>query len=386
MYYNRYPSILILSNGREYHGWSLDKSILSIGEIVFNTGMTGYQEIISDPSYASQIITFTYPEIGNTGINDLDNESSTIHVKGIIARNLCTHSSHWRKNQSVEKYLLNNQIPHIFGIDTRKLTRDLRYAGVMNACISSSMLNVDALTNKLRKTPDIGNINLARKITTSKAYKYTLHKNLKLDYSYLSYKTDSDYGKSMRIVIVDFGVKNNILLRLLNYGCNIQLVPANSTYQTILKYKPHGILLSNGPGDPSIMAEEINNIKELLNRSNIPIFGICMGHQILSLALGGKTFKLKFGHRGLNHPVGTNQTAKITSQNHGFAVQVTPLNKSHFYVYQVNLNDSTVGGIVHKHKPVFSVQYHPEASPGSHDCDYLFHHFITLTKYMKINS
>nr|QCI07326.1 Carbamoyl phosphate synthase small subunit [Leiomenia cribrosa] len=384
MYNKYYPSLLMLEDGTKYYGWSLNKSIISLGEVVFNTGITGYQEIITDPSYSGQIITFTYPEIGNTGINNDDNESSDIHIKGIIAKNICSKPSNWRHKISFLQYILNNEIPHIFGIDTRSITKHIRYKGSMNGCISSKILDEKMIQNMIHELPKMEGMDLISNVTVKKAYTFKNSINVYQDYSHLNYKTNKLYGKMINIAVVDFGVKNNILLRLLNYGCNVYVLPANSTYKEILASKPDGILLSNGPGDPSIMNNAISNIRQIINSENIPIFGICMGHQILSIALGGKTFKLKFGHRGLNHPTGINQKAEITSQNHGFAVDSQSLSDKNLYVTHRNLNDLTVAGLIHKSKPFFSVQYHPEASPGPHDSDYLFYHFINLIKLAKI--
>lgn len=382
MRHTSYPTILFLEDGTRYNGWSYTNSLLSIGEVVFNTGMTGYQEIITDPSYTGQIITFTYPEIGNTGINSEDHESNKIHVKGIIAKNICCEPSSWRNRKSFIEYILDNQIPHIFGIDTRALTKHLRNLGVMNGCISSKILDEKILKNMIKEFPNMEGTNLASLVTTKEKYELTISPTNNRLYSHLNYKTYIKHKKSIHIAVIDFGVKYNILSRLMNYGCNITVLPATSTYNTIRSLKPDGILLSNGPGDPSTMTDSINNIKLLIESVNIPIFGICMGHQILSLALGGTTFKLKFGHRGLNHPTGLNQKAEITSQNHGFAVKIDSILSKNLAITHFNLNDFTIAGIIHKDKPIFSVQYHPEASPGPHDSDYLFYHFINLIKLM----
>nr|YP_009298018.1 carbamoyl-phosphate synthase arginine-specific small subunit [Plocamium cartilagineum]AOM67956.1 carbamoyl-phosphate synthase arginine-specific small subunit [Plocamium cartilagineum] len=378
-----YPAILLLEDGSIYKGWSFINSIISVGEIVFNTGMTGYQEIMTDPSYSGQIVTFTYPEIGNTGLNYQDNESNNLHIKGIIARSICLQSSNWRKKISLVDYLLINKIPHIFGIDTRSLTKHLRIVGVMNACISSEILEIVKIKNILKKAPSMIGLNLIQKVTNIKPYKGKVIKNKHLAYFYFKEKNHKDYGKLINIILIDFGFKQNILSRLLDYGCNVYILPATSNYNVIMSYKPDGILLSNGPGDPSVVIDVINTIKEIINFNNIPIFGICMGHQILSLALGAKTFKLKFGHRGLNHPTGMKQKSEITSQNHGFSVDIDSLSNNFILATDFNLNDSTVASILYKFKPILSVQYHPESSPGPHDSDYLFHSFIKLIKLIK---
>nr|YP_063520.1 carbamoyl-phosphate synthase arginine-specific small subunit [Gracilaria tenuistipitata var. liui]Q6B940.1 RecName: Full=Carbamoyl phosphate synthase small chain; AltName: Full=Carbamoyl phosphate synthetase glutamine chain [Gracilaria tenuistipitata var. liui]AAT79595.1 carbamoyl phosphate synthase small subunit [Gracilaria tenuistipitata var. liui] len=381
MTYNLHPAILVLKDGKFYRGWTLINSIISFGEVVFNTGMTGYQEIMTDPSYAEQIITFTYPEIGNTGINHEDNESNKIHVKGIITKNICFSPNNWRQQESFINYIFNNQIPHIFGIDTRALTKHLRKTGSMNGCISSQYLNPYLLSTKFKDRLSIESSDLVKQVTTSKNYEFQgySHKH----FSYLQYKTDKMYGYGLKIILIDFGVKYNILSRLDNYGCSIQILPATSSYETINAYNPDGIILSNGPGDPSIITYAIKTVKKIIKYTNIPIFGICMGHQIISLALEGTTFKLKFGHRGLNHPAGMKQKAEVTSQNHGFAVNQESLYKDTINITHFNLNDTTVAGILHNKKPIFSVQYHPEASPGPHDSDYLFKYFINLIKHFK---
>lgn len=383
MTYPSYQTILFLEDGTLYHGWSYINSCLSIGEIIFNTGMTGYQEIITDPSYSQQIITFTYPEIGNTGINHEDNESNQIHVKGIIAKNISSQASNWRKNQSFIEYILEYKIPHIFGIDTRALTKHLRKNGVMNGCISNKVLDINHLNHLLNQSPSMQGRNLSNLVTTDTPYKADIIDVKYKTYAYINHKKHNLNKKSINIVVIDFGVKYNILSRLADYGCKINVVPANSTYSEIKMLNPDGILLSNGPGDPSSMINSINNLKILIEAIQIPIFGICMGHQILSLALGGQTFKLKFGHRGLNHPAGIHQKAEITSQNHGFAVRINSSISDLLKITHFNLNDCTIAGILHKNKPIFSVQYHPEASPGPHDSDYLFNHFIHLIKLIK---
>nr|AXF36108.1 carbamoyl phosphate synthase small subunit [Gracilariopsis tenuifrons] len=381
MTYHLYPAIMLLQDGKSYKGWTLLKSMITFGEVVFNTGMTGYQEIMTDPSYAGQIMTFTYPEIGNTGINNEDNESKKIHVKGIIAKNFCFHSSNWRLEQSFINYIIINNIPNIFGIDTRELTKHLRNTGVMNGCISSKYLNSNELYSKLHKTPIMQGSDLVKKVTTLK--KYTFSDYFNQYYCHLKYKTDSTFGYGLKIILIDFGVKYQILSRLFSYGCSIDVLPADTTYEEIRLHNPDGIILSNGPGDPSVIQYGIKTIKKIIEFTNIPIFGICMGHQILSLALGAETFKLRFGHRGLNHPSGMKQKIEVTSQNHGFAVQKQSLYPNNIYITHLNLNDLTVAAIFHNKKPIFSVQYHPEASPGPHDSDYLFKYFINLIKKFK---
>nr|UAD88763.1 carbamoyl phosphate synthase small subunit [Gracilariopsis chorda] len=381
MTYNLYPAIILLQDGKSYKGWTLLNSMITFGEVVFNTGMTGYQEIMTDPSYEGQIMTFTYPEIGNTGINNDDNESKKIHIKGIIAKNFCFNSSNWRQKQSFINYIITNNIANIFGIDTRNLTKHLRNSGVMNGCISSKYLNSNELYSKVNKMPIIQESDLVNKVTTIKKYTFSDYYN-QYD-SHLKYKTDSKLGYGLKILLIDFGVKYQILSRLFSYGCSIDVVPAHTSYEEIELHNPDGIILSNGPGDPSVIQYGIKTVKKIIEFTNIPIFGICMGHQILSLALEAKTFKLRFGHRGLNHPSGMKQKIEVTSQNHGFAVQKQSLYPNNIYITHLNLNDSTIAAIFHNKKPIFSVQYHPEASPGPHDSDYLFKYFINLIKKFK---
>jgi len=374
---NKYPSLLVLDDGTIYQGWSFNEAITSNGEVVFNTGMTGYQEIMTDPSYFGQIIVFTYPELGNTGLNIEDSESNFIYIKGIVAKNICLNPSNWRSSISLKNYILEKRIPHIFGLDTRSLTKHLRLKGVMKGCISNTIIN-------FRKN-NLINLDLVKRVATHKGYGYKFNnKDFNSLYSYLNNKIKVFSKSSLNIVILDFGTKHNIIFRLVNYGCNVYILPARSNYKVIADYKPDGILLSNGPGDPLRVKYSIDTIKKLIEFANIPIFGICMGHQLLNLALGASTFKLKFGHRGLNHPSGLNQYAEITSQNHGFAVDKNSFNQNLILeITHLNLNDITLGGILHKLKPIFSVQYHPEASPGPHDSDYLFKVFIELVNFIK---
>nr|YP_009564892.1 carbamoyl-phosphate synthase arginine-specific small subunit [Gelidium coulteri]QBA96243.1 carbamoyl-phosphate synthase arginine-specific small subunit [Gelidium coulteri] len=385
MIQNLYQSTLLLNNGQKYHGWSLSNNFTISGEVVFNTGMTGYQEIMTDTSYSGQIIIFTYPEIGNYGINIEDYESSKIQVKGIIAKNICMHPYNWRNNISLCHYLIQNNIPHIFGIDTRKLTKNIRHNGVMQGCISSELFQIKLLQKQITNTTAIEKQDKILEVTTCKAYKIWRNNGYITYFSYLNKITNTPSWQPLnyRIVIIDFGVKSNIISRLIRYGCKVFVIPANSTYNFILHHQPDGILLSNGPGDPSIVDYAIKTIKQIINNTNIPLFGICMGHQIISLALGFNTFKLKFGHRGLNHPTGNKYISEITSQNHGFAVELKENYQNNIKITHLNLNDYTVAGLLHKKKPIFSVQYHPEASPGPHDSEYLFKSFIHMIQLIK---
>lgn len=374
----KYRSILLLEDGKQYYGWSFTNTIISAGEVVFNTGMTGYQEILTDPSYSGQIITFTYPEIGNTGINKEDNESTKFQAIGIIAKNFCATASNWRNNSNIKEYLLKHKIPHIFGIDTRSLTKHLRDNGTMNGCIASSIFNTNTIKSYLYNISSINQADLVRQVATDKSYLWTS----KQSRAKLRYKTFKRLTTTLYVIVIDFGVKFNILNILYEHGCKVKIVPVTTKYEEIVKQQPDGILLSNGPGNPSILNQAITTVKELLE-TNIPLFGICMGHQILSLALGGLTFKLKFGHRGLNHPSGLSKKVEITSQNHSFAVKENSLPSNILHITQLNLNDYSIAGIVHKSKPIFSVQYHPEASPGPHDSIYLFERFIKIMETYK---
>ncbi|MFY0608865.1 MAG: glutamine-hydrolyzing carbamoyl-phosphate synthase small subunit [Candidatus Atelocyanobacterium thalassa] len=375
------PALLVLADGTFFEGLSFGAKGTVMGEVVFNTGMTGYQEVLTDPSYYGQIVNFTFPELGNTGINYDDLESDKPHVFGVIAKDITYCPSNWRSIESLPDYLVRHGIVSIYGIDTRQLTRKIRSMGAMNGIISTEVLDKEVLISKLQSAPSMEGLNLVEKISTSTIYHWSIPTDKKWEFIADKSKSIEDL---LTVIVVDFGVKRNILKRLVSYGCKVIVVPLDTSFNDILSYNPDGIFLSNGPGDPASVTEGIDLVK-LLIKAEIPIFGICMGHQILSLALGGNTFKLRFGHRGLNQPCGLNEKVEITSQNHGFAVSRESLNKdieiSHF-----NLNDDTIAGIYHKKLPFFSVQYHPEASPGPHDADYLFTKFIKLMKQYRAKS
>jgi carbamoyl-phosphate synthase small subunit len=365
------PALMVLADGTTYPGWSFGALGTTIGEVVFNTGMTGYQEVLTDPSYSGQIVVFTYPELGNTGINPGDEESEKPSVRGAIARNICYRPSNWRSTSSLPSYLQHHNVPGIYGIDTRALTRKLRSSGAMNGAISTEILDPAELLNLVRSTPDMSGLNLVDRVTTPTVYEWSEPSDPMWEF-----KTPSTApaGEKFTVVALDFGVKRNILRRLASYGCKVIVVPADTSAAEILKYEPDGIFLSNGPGDPATVTNGIETTKELLG-THKPIFGICMGHQILGLSLGAETFKLKFGHRGLNQPAGLTRTVEITSQNHGFALTAESLSAD-IEITHLNLNDRTIAGLQHKTLPCFSVQYHPEASPGPHDADYLFAKFV----------
>ena len=353
-------AILLLEDGRVFEGKQLGHLGETVGEVCFNTGMTGYQEILTDPSYCSQIVTMTSPHIGNYGINEEDVESDKIQVSGFVIKEESLVPSNWRSTASLDEYLKNNKIVCIQDIDTRALTRHIRDQGSMNGIISSVDSEIDSLSSKLAKAPSMKGLDLAKVVSTKNKYKW------------------ADTGK-YKVAAIDYGIKRNILNILADSGCSVTVFPATITAKEILDFNPDGVFLSNGPGDPAAVTYGIEMVKELLGAK--PIFGICLGHQILSLALGAKTFKLKFGHRGINHPVKNLDTnvVEITSQNHGFAVDLQTLPKNVTPTH-VNLNDETNEGIECKDLKAFSVQHHPESSPGPHDSRYLFDKFIKLMK------
>ena len=340
---------LVLSNGITFSGFSFGATGTTTGEIVFNTGMTGYQEVITDPSYFGQILTFTYPEIGNTGINFEDSESNNT-LKGIVVRNYSKITSNWRSKLNFEQWLVEKNIIGIYGIDTRALVKILRSNGSMNGLITSEEMTIQNCINLISKAPDMNDVRI----------------------------NGSDGIDKLKIVAIDFGIKHSILNRLVSHGCEVLVLPTSSSFEDVLSHRPNGIFFSNGPGDPSAVEEGINLAKSLINYGEIPMFGICLGHQIFGIALGGETYKLPFGHRGLNHPCGIKNRVEITSQNHGFALDADSLPKDIVQISHFNLNDKTVAGLKIINKPIFSVQYHPEAGPGPHDSDYLFNNFVSL--------
>ncbi|WP_413682503.1 glutamine-hydrolyzing carbamoyl-phosphate synthase small subunit [Prochlorococcus sp. MIT 1011] len=367
-------AILLLEDGTYFEGISFGAVGTISGEVVFNTGMTGYQEVITDPSYYGQLITFTYPEIGNTGVNSEDNESTNPSVKGVIARQVSTTSSNWRHETSFEKWLKDKNVVGIRGIDTRALVRHLRESGSLNGIISSELNHsITDLFSVLKKFPSMSGLNLVDKVTTKKAFKVNSLCSAAFDKRIKNIKNNP-----YKVVAIDFGIKQSILDRLVAHGCEVTVLPSNSSISDVLSLSPEGVFLSNGPGDPSTVESGIELAKKLIEHEKLPVFGICLGHQILGLALGGTTFKLSYGHRGLNHPCGLNGKVEITSQNHGFALNSESLNSEEVKITRLNLNDQTVAAISVIDRPFFGVQYHPEASPGPHDADHHFNHFVTL--------
>ena len=367
-------AILLLEDGTYFEGISFGAVGTISGEVVFNTGMTGYQEVITDPSYYGQLITFTYPEIGNTGVNSEDNESTNPSVKGVIARQISTTSSNWRHETSFEKWLKDKNVVGIRGIDTRALVRHLRESGSLNGIISSELNHsITDLFSVLKKFPSMSGLNLVDKVTTKKTFKVNSTCSVAFDKRIKNIKNNP-----YKVVAIDFGIKQSILDRLVAHGCEVTVLPSNSSISDVLSLSPEGVFLSNGPGDPSTVESGIELAKKLIEYEKLPVFGICLGHQILGLALGGKTFKLSYGHRGLNHPCGLNGKVEITSQNHGFALNSESLNSEEVKITRLNLNDLTVAAISVIDRPFFGVQYHPEASPGPHDADHHFNHFVTL--------
>jgi len=373
-------AILALEDGTWFRGVAAGASGETAGEVVFNTSMTGYQEVLTDPSYSGQIVTMTCPEIGNYGVSAEDGESEAPHVAGFIVREESPIASNWRSESTLRDYLVRHKIVAIADIDTRALTRKLRSGGVMRGVVmTGSQLDPDALVEKARSIPKMEGSDLVRGVTTAKTFDWPPGGPGGNDEADAFAKPPVRTAKRrLKIAAYDFGMKRNILHRLSAHGCDVRVYPATAPASELLATTPDGVFLSNGPGDPAVLTYAIDNAKALV-KSDVPVFGICLGHQVLGLAMGGSTFKLKFGHRGANHPVKKLATGKveITSQNHGFAVDPASL-PDDVAVTHLNLYDGTVEGLKHTTHPVFCVQYHPEASPGPHDADYLFDDFIEM--------
>jgi carbamoyl-phosphate synthase small subunit len=347
---------LVLEDGTIFCGKSFGADAEVGGEVVFNTGMTGYQEILTDPSYSGQIITMTYPLIGNYGLNRFDYESAHPFARGFIVREYCDIPSNWRSELSIGEFLKQYNIPGICAIDTRALTKRLRTAGTMKGILTTQEASDRELRERVATLPDLSGQDFVKQATTEQIYTVGTG--------------------SKNVVLIDYGAKGNIVQCLVNRGCKVTVVPSDTTSAQVMELDPAGIMLSNGPGDPKDVPYAVACVKDLIGK--LPIFGICLGHQIIGLALGGDTYKLKFGHRGGNHPVKdlTSGKVTITSQNHGFAVRPDSLNAEEVLISHLNVNDSTVEGLRHKYLPLFSVQYHPEAAPGPHDSEYLFDEFV----------
>lgn len=368
------PAILALEDGSLFQGRSIGAQGSSIGEVVFNTSMTGYQEILTDPSYARQMVTLTYPHIGNTGVNPEDVESRKIWAAGLIIRDGSLVASNWRSTQSLGDYLAENGVVAIADIDTRRLTRLLREKGALNGCIMAGKVNAEEAVAQARSFPGLKGMDLAKEVTCNAVQTWT-ESVWSLDHGYAQ-SGDSPF----HVVAFDFGVKSNILRMLVERGCRLTVVPAKTSAADVLALNPDGVFLSNGPGDPEPCTYAIEAIREILSKS-VPVFGICLGHQLLALASGARTLKMKFGHHGANHPVQDLQTRQvmITSQNHGFAVDADTL-PAHIEATHVSLFDGSLQGIRRMDVPAFSFQGHPEASPGPHDVAPLFDRFIEMMK------
>ena len=371
-------ALLALENGTRYQGTAAGASGIARGEVVFNTSMTGYQEVLTDPSYAGQIVTMTSPQIGNYGVAPEDVESNAPKVAGFIMREQSPIASNWRASGTLRDYLVTHNVVAIADIDTRELTRLLRSAGVMRGVIATGDVDAGDLVQQARAIPNMEGTDLVRDVTCASPFDWPsgVAKPAVQVRADLALPPQGRSKRPLRVAAYDFGIKWNILRRLATYGCQVHVVPASTPAKELLESNVDGIFLSNGPGDPAAVDYAIENVREL-TQTDKPMFGICLGHQILGLALGGKTFKLKFGHRGANHPVKFLETGKveITSQNHGFAVDPESLPPD-VKVTHLNLYDGTVEGLKVVDRPIYSVQYHPEASPGPHDADYLFKQFV----------
>jgi carbamoyl-phosphate synthase small subunit len=367
-------AILALEDGTVFEGRSFGAPAERSGEVVFNTAITGYQEIFTDPSYSGQIVILTNPQIGNYGTSASDNEAARPWIEGLAVREFSGIASNWRSDEEARTFLAKSGIPVVSDLDTRSLVRHLRSRGVMRGVLSATEKDGQRLVEKARSIPSMAGLDLASRVSTAERYNWTGTVESCSSSEVLAATAEPRFN----VVAYDFGIKRNILRRLVHSGCKVTVVPALTSADDVLALKPDGVFLSNGPGDPEPLRTQIDNVRRLIGKT--PIFGICLGHQILALALGGSTYKLKFGHRGANHPVinKVTQRVEITSHNHGFAVDPDSLSVIDIDITHVNLNDQTLEGFRHRREPVFCVQYHPEAAPGPHDSHYLFDDFVKL--------
>lgn len=367
-------AILALEDGTVFEGRAFGAPAERSGEVVFNTSITGYQEIFTDPSYTGQIVILTYPQIGNYGTTSDDSESAAPYIEGLAVREFSSIASNWRSQEHANEFLGTHNIPVISDIDTRRLVRHLRSKGVMRGVLSNAGGSPGELVEKAKKCPSMAGLELATRVSTRQRYNWTTG----VDPCSPAERLGDAAEPRFHVVAYDYGIKRNILRRLVHVGCRVTVVPAVTTAEDVQALAPDGVFLSNGPGDPEPLQFQAAQVRKLLGR--VPIFGICLGHQVLGLAFGGKTYKLKFGHRGANHPVLNRVTNKveITSHNHGFAVDPDSLDGNAVELTHVNLNDQTLEGFRHRNLPAFCVQYHPEAAPGPHDSLYLFDDFVTL--------
>lgn len=369
-------AVLALEDGTVFEGKSFGAQKDSTGEVVFNTALTGYQEVFTDPSYSGQIVVFTNPQIGNYGTTPLDNEAVKPYIEGLIVREFSPLASNWRSKEDADRFLSQAGIPIAAEIDTRALVRHLRSRGVMRGVLSGKGGDPKALVEQARHSPSMKGLDLVTRVSTPSSYswEHTVEQTSPSDL--IGKRGEPEFN----VVAYDYGIKHNILRRLVHSGCKVTVVPAGTTAEDVLALSPDGIFLSNGPGDPEPLERQIGEVRKLIGKK--PIFGICLGQQILGLALGGKTYKLKFGHRGANHPVLNKITnmVEITSHNHGFSVDPDSLNANDVELTHINLNDETLEGFRHRSHPVFCVQYHPESAPGPHDSHYLFDDFTALMK------
>ena len=368
--WSRPPALLVLEDGTVFRGRAFAGKGRALGEIVFNTSMTGYQEVLTDPSYKGQIVAMTYPLVGTYGINEEDMESSAVRVEGFVVKEYQDFASNWRSRRSLAEFLEDHGVIGLEGVDTRALTRHIRLGGAMRSIVATDTEDARELLEQVRAWPGLVDVDMVKHVTCAEPYLWRRKP--------VPSRRWSGQGGGLRVAALDFGIKYNILRRLEEEGCETVVFPADTPAEALLRDDPDGVLLSNGPGDPAPLDYAIRTVRSILGRK--PVFGICLGHQLMGLALGGRTFKLKFGHRGANQPVKDLSTGRveITSQNHGFCVEPDSLRDAPVRVTHVNLNDDTLEGLEHLEMPAYSVQYHPEASPGPHDAAYLFKRFIRL--------